>query len=137
MVHLAWGDGEARFALAVLEATGALRAPAGALYRALRGGTALPAALSATGPPAVAGRALRVLCELGLVSVDGGRRTAEVPPAARTDLERSPAFRAAAARLEAGRGRAADGRAATPPAALPAAAAPAAAPAPVPAIAAA
>ncbi len=70
MVHLAWGDGEVRFALAVLEATGALRAPAGALYRALRGGADLSAALAATGPPAVAGRALRVLCELGLVIVD-------------------------------------------------------------------
>jgi single-stranded-DNA-specific exonuclease len=133
MVHLAWGDGEARFALAVLEATGALRAPAGALYRALRGGTALPAALAATGPPAVAGRALRVLCELGLVTVDGVRRTAEVPPAARTDLERSPAFRAAAARREAGRGRAADGAAATVPAAVPAAPAPTGAPTPAPA----
>jgi len=144
MVHLAWGDGEARFALAVLDATGALRAPAGALYRALRGGTELPAALAAAGPPAVAGRALRVLSELGLVAVDRARRTVEVPPAARTDLERSPAFRAAAARLEAGRGRAADGRAdgraATGPAtapAPPASAAAAAAPPAVPAIAAA
>ena len=132
MVHLAWGAGEVRFALAVLEATGALRAPAGALYRALRGGTDLPAALAATGPPAVAGRAMRVLCELGVVSVDGARRTAEVPPAARTDLERSPAFRAAAARLEAGRGPAADDRAATAPVAVPATAAPAAGPAAAP-----
>ena len=132
MVHLAWGAGEVRFALAVLEATGALRAPAGALYRALRGGTDLPAALAATGPPAVAGRALRVLCELGLVSVDGARRTAEVPRAARTDLERSPAFRAAAARLEAGRGPAAADSAATGPVVVPATAAPAAGPAAAP-----
>jgi single-stranded-DNA-specific exonuclease len=106
MVHLAWGDGEARFALAVLEATCALRAPAGVLYRALREGTDLRGALAATGPPAVAGRALRVLRELGLVAVDPASATVEVPPAVRTDLERSPAFRAAAARLEAGRGRA-------------------------------
>jgi single-stranded-DNA-specific exonuclease len=106
IVHLAWGEGEARFARAVLEATCALRAPAGALYRALRDGTDLRTALAATGPPAVAGRALRVLCELGLVVVDRTGSAVEVPPAARTALERSPAFRAAAARLEAVRGRA-------------------------------
>src|SRR6185295_5510592 len=59
-LHLAWGEAEARFALAVLERTCELRAPAAALYRALRGGGDLGAALAATGPPAVAGRALRV-----------------------------------------------------------------------------
>jgi single-stranded-DNA-specific exonuclease len=102
-VHLAWGRAETGFALAVLERTCALRAPAGALYRALRDGTPLRQALAATGPPAVAGRALRVLAELDLVVVDRSRASAELPPAQRTDLERSPAFRAAAARLEAAR----------------------------------
>jgi hypothetical protein len=87
----------------VLERTCALRAPAAALYRALRDGAALPEALALTGPPAVAGRALRVMVELGLVAVDRATLTVEVPAAPRTDLERSEAFRAAAARLEAGR----------------------------------
>ena len=102
MVHLAWGRAETGFALTVLERTCALRAPAGALYRALRSGTPLREALAATGPPAVAGRALRVLAELGLVVVDRAHAAVEVPPAERTELARSPAFRAAAARLEAG-----------------------------------
>ena len=102
-VHLAWGDAETRFALAVLERTCDLRAPAAALYRALRNGAAVPEALAATGPPAVAGRALRVMVELGLVALDRATLTVDVPGAQRTELERSAAFRAAAARLEAGR----------------------------------
>src|SRR4051794_10574389 len=103
-VHLAWGEAEARFALAVLERTCELRAPAAALYRALRGGAELTDALAAAGPPAVAGRALRVLAEAGLVAVDrAGLAAHVVPHAARTDLERSPAYRAATARLAAGR----------------------------------
>jgi single-stranded-DNA-specific exonuclease len=118
LVHLAWGEGERRFALNVLEATGDLRAPARALYRALKAGTALPDALAATGPPAVAGRALRVLTELGLVTVDRTTLAVAVPAADRTDLERSPSFRAAAARLQATRARldARRARAAAPPA---------------------
>jgi single-stranded-DNA-specific exonuclease len=103
MVHLAWGEAETRFALAVLERTCALRAPAGALYRALRDGAPLREALAGVGPPAVAGRALRVLAELDLVVVDPCGPAVAVPPARRTDLERSPAFRAATARLETGR----------------------------------
>jgi single-stranded-DNA-specific exonuclease len=103
-VHLAWGEAEARFALAVLERTCELRAPAAALYRALRGGAELTDALAAAGPPAVAGRALRVLAEAGLVAVDrAGLAAHVVPHAARTDLERSLAYRAATARLAAGR----------------------------------
>jgi single-stranded-DNA-specific exonuclease len=102
-VHLAWGEEEGRFALAVLEATCALRAPAAALYRALRDGRALGDALAAAGPPAVAGRALRVLTEIGVVALDRAALAVGLPPAQRTDLERSAAFRAAAARLAAGR----------------------------------
>jgi single-stranded-DNA-specific exonuclease len=120
-VHLAWGQAETAFALCVLERTCELRAPAAALYRALRDGRGLADALAATGPPAPAGRALRVLTELGLVEVDRAALAARVPPpAGRTDLERSPAFRAAAARLATVRGRAAE--AAPSPAALPRAA---------------
>ena len=103
MVHLVWGADETRFALAVLEATGELRGPAVALYRAVRDGRPLADALAATGPPAVAGRALRVLTELDLVAVDRATLAVDVPAAQRTDLERSPAFRTAAARLAAGR----------------------------------
>ena len=45
---------------------------------------------------------LRVLAELGLVSLDRDRRSIRVPAAERTALERSAAFRAYAARLEDG-----------------------------------
>jgi single-stranded-DNA-specific exonuclease len=117
-VHLAWGLAETQFALAVLERTCALRAPAGALYRALRGGRPLRDSLAAAGPPAVAGPALRVLVELGLVAVDRATLAVEVPRAELTDLERSRAYRAAAARLAAGRARlGAREPAAAPPAA--------------------
>ena len=52
---------------------------------------------------AQAGRALRVLEELGLVSLDRETRTATVPIAERTALERAAAFRAYQAVLEDGR----------------------------------
>jgi single-stranded-DNA-specific exonuclease len=103
-VHLAWGAPEIGFARRVLERTCELRASAAALYRALRDGAGLADALAATGPPAVAGRALRVLAEVGLVEVDRAAAAARLAPAQRADLERSAAFRAAAARLEAARG---------------------------------
>ena len=83
---------------------GALRArgPRAHVRAPRAGGRALPraarrrrlgAALAATGPPAVAGRALRVLVELGLVAVDRATLAVAVPAGLRTDLERSPAFR--------------------------------------------
>jgi single-stranded-DNA-specific exonuclease len=102
-VHLAWGEAERRYTLEVLERTCALRPAAAALYRALRGGDALPDALRALGCPTTAGRALRVLAEVGLVDVDPAAPSADVPPAERTDLALSAAFRAAAARLETAR----------------------------------
>jgi single-stranded-DNA-specific exonuclease len=102
LVHLAWGEAETAFAMRVLERTCELRPPVTALYRALRDGEPLPGALAATGPPAVAGRALRVLVELGLVELDRAAGAVRIPPVGgRTALERSAAFRAAAARLEA------------------------------------
>jgi single-stranded-DNA-specific exonuclease len=61
----------------------------------------LAAAVAAAPSPAAAGRALRVLEEVGLVRVDG--RSAALLPAQRTDLDRSPAFGAYAARLAEGR----------------------------------
>jgi single-stranded-DNA-specific exonuclease len=109
--HLAWGRAELRFAQQIHEQEFALRAPLAALYRALRardgaGGEELEAVLRGDGPhprsPALAGRLVRVLAELGLVSLDRDRRALRVPPAQRTALERSAAFRAYARRHEDG-----------------------------------
>ncbi|MEA2284911.1 MAG: single-stranded-DNA-specific exonuclease [Solirubrobacteraceae bacterium] len=102
-VHLAWGDPEVRFTLDVLERTASLRAPAAALYRALRDGAALSEAIADAGPPAIAGRALRVLTELGLIAVDRATLDVSVPPAQRTDLALAPTARHAAARLQSAR----------------------------------
>lgn len=112
MVHLAWGAAELTFALRIHEREYDLRAPLTALYRDLRalggaGGEELEAALrgnpQAPRSPWQTGRALRVLSELGLVSLDQETRTVTVPPAQRTALERSPAFRAYTQQLEDGR----------------------------------
>jgi single-stranded-DNA-specific exonuclease len=92
MAHLAWGDPELAFAEHVHERDLDLRAPIRALYVGLRDrGDAALAEL----PPVVAGRALRVLRELGLV--DG---TAVVPDPRRTQLESSPSFVAFQRRLQ-------------------------------------
>ncbi|HWT91862.1 MAG TPA: single-stranded-DNA-specific exonuclease RecJ [Solirubrobacteraceae bacterium] len=101
-VHLAWGRPEVDFSLSIHERERDLRTPLTAIYRSLRatGGAAgeeLEAALREDDPqrtPAVAGRALRVLVELGLVHLDRERRSATVPAAERTELERSDAYRA-------------------------------------------
>jgi single-stranded-DNA-specific exonuclease len=63
----------------------------------------LAAAVAAAPSPAAAGRALRVLEEVGLLRMDG--RVAALLPAQRTDLDRSPAFRAYTTRLAEGRAR--------------------------------
>jgi hypothetical protein len=102
-VHLAYGVPERAFAAELLEREGDPRAIAAALYRALREGATLPAALVAQPSPAAAGLALRVLHELGLVEVDAPARTARVAPAERSDLERSPTYRAALERAREGR----------------------------------
>ncbi|MGK2938412.1 MAG: DHHA1 domain-containing protein, partial [Solirubrobacteraceae bacterium] len=112
MVHLAWGPAELTFALRIHEREYDLRAPLTALYRDLRAldgaaGEELEAALrgdpQAPRSPQVTGRAVRVLTELGLVSLDLETRTLRVPPAQRTELERSAAFRAYSQQLEDGR----------------------------------
>jgi hypothetical protein len=66
----------------------------------------LAAAVAAAPSPAAAGRALRVLSDVGLVRIEG--RSAALLPARRTDLEQSSAFAAYAARLAEGRARLAD-----------------------------
>ncbi len=101
-VHLAWGAAEAAFARDVLARDCELRAPAAALYRALRAGESLAAAVGAVGAPVAAGRALRALTELGLVELDRTAATAQVRAAAAADLALAPAQQAAGARLEAG-----------------------------------
>jgi hypothetical protein len=99
---LAWGEPEAEYALRAHEAAYDLRPVAAAVYRALRDG-ALADAVAAAPSPAAAGRALRVLDELGLVRVEGASVT--LPAASRTELDASAAFRAYTTRLAEGRAR--------------------------------
>ncbi len=111
MTHVAWGPAELGFAHHIHERQHDLRASLTATYRALRdaGGAAggeLEALLrgdpQAPRPAMLAGRVLRVLAELGLVSLDPHSMTLTVPPAERTALERSAAFRAYQQRYEDG-----------------------------------
>jgi single-stranded-DNA-specific exonuclease len=95
MAHLAWGHPELRCSREILDRDLALRPSLTGAYRALRDGSDVAAALAPL-PARAAGRLLRVLAELGLVEVDDDG--VSVPPAQRTELERSPTFRAAAAR---------------------------------------
>ena len=109
--HEAWGEPELRFAQKINESEFGLRAPLAALYRALRdaAGAAgeefedlLRWQPDAPRSRSQAGRALRVLTELGLVSLDRDLLAAVPAAAKRTALERSPAFRAYEARREDG-----------------------------------
>jgi len=108
-VHLGWGTTEAEFALAVWRAGLDLRPALRALYRELRevgsaGGARLEQILRGRGThspaPAACGRMVRVLSELGLVTVGDRELSVTASAAQRTELERSPAFRAYSARLE-------------------------------------
>jgi len=109
--HLAWGEPELRFARQINEQEYGLRAPLAALYRTLRdrdgaAGEELETVLRADADrprsPALAGRLLRVLAELRLVSLDRDRVAVTLTAAERTALERSPAFRAYEHRREDG-----------------------------------
>jgi len=116
--HLAWGGAEVELARRVLAWELDLRPQLADAYRALRDATAarprvpltgaeLAAILRGSGAQprsgTVAGRLLRVLAELGLAVVAAEPLAVTVPaPAGRTDLERSPAFRAYAERLRDG-----------------------------------
>jgi single-stranded-DNA-specific exonuclease len=111
VTHLAWGEPELRFALQIHELEYGLRASLVALFRALRHrgvvvGEELEVLLRGDGkhrrPPHVAGRLIRVLAELELVSLDRDLPALEVVSEAPTALERSPAYRAYARRLEDG-----------------------------------
>ncbi len=112
MTHLTWGPAELRFAEHMHERQYDLRAELTATYRALRdaGGAAgeeleelLRGDPQKPRPAALAGRLVRVLAELHLVSLDPDGRTVSVPAAERTALERSAAFRSYQQRYEDGR----------------------------------
>ncbi len=113
-LHLAWGEAEHRFALAVLESRCAQRAELATVFRDLRdAGDAsaedLRGALLGSGShprnPESAARCFRVLTELGVVrgASAGGAGTVGVVSSERTELERSAAFRAYSARYEEGK----------------------------------
>jgi single-stranded-DNA-specific exonuclease len=104
-LHLAWGEPERRFALAMLDEQLARRPTLIALFRDLReageaGGAELLAALRGGGRhqrgPEAAARCLRILRELDLVrgAPDAGGGSVGVVSSEGTDLERSAAFRA-------------------------------------------
>ena len=110
--HLAWGDAELRFACQIHELEYGLRASLGALYRAIRArgrvaGEELEQLLRGEGrygrPARVAGRLVRVLTELALVSLDRQVPAMAVASEAPTALARSPAYRAYSQRYEDGR----------------------------------
>jgi single-stranded-DNA-specific exonuclease len=112
VTHLAWGPDELRLAEQIHERDYALRGALTVTYRALRAaggatGSELEELLRGDAPtprPArLAARVLRVLAELDLVRLDAGARSVIVPPAERTALERSVAFRHYARKHEEGR----------------------------------
>lgn len=109
--HMAWGEAELRFAWQMHELEYALRASLAALYRGVRArgrvaGEELEQLLRTEGhhgrPARVAGRLVRVLAELELVSLDRLAPALQMASEAPTELERSPAYRAYQQRFEDG-----------------------------------
>ncbi len=109
--HLAWSEPELRFAWQMHELEYGLRASLATLYRGLRtlgrvAGEELEQLLRGEGrhgrPPRVAGRLVRVLAELQLVSLDRELPALALASVAPTALERSPAYRAFSQRYEDG-----------------------------------
>ncbi len=112
IAHLAWGPAELRFAEQIHECEYGLRTSLVALYRTLRdrervAGGELEHLLRGDGPHGrsarLAGRLIRVLAELELVSLDRDLPALAIAGAAPTALERSPSFRAYAQRYEDGK----------------------------------
>jgi single-stranded-DNA-specific exonuclease len=110
--HLAWGQAELRFAEQMHELEYGLRASLVAFYRALRDrkravGGELEHLLRGDGPHGrsarLAGRLMRVLAELELVSLDRDLPALAIAGRAPTALERSPSYRVYAQRYEDGR----------------------------------
>ena len=109
--HLAWGAAELRFAEQMHELEYGLRASLASLYRGLRqrervSGEELERLLRGEGPhgrPArLAGRLIRVLAELGLVSLDRDLPALAIAGRAPTELDHSPSYRVYAKRYEDG-----------------------------------
>lgn len=109
---LAWGEPELRFAVQMHELHYALRGSLVSLYRALRerervAGEELERLLRGDGgharPARLAGRLVRVLTELELVSLDRDLPALAIAGRAPTALERSPSYRAYAQRHEDGK----------------------------------
>jgi single-stranded-DNA-specific exonuclease len=109
--HLAWGAAELRFAQQMHELEYGLRTSLVTLYRGLQlrqrvAGEELERLLRGDGPHArparLAGRLIRVLAELELVSLDRDLPALAIGSRAQTALERSPAYRVYALRYEDG-----------------------------------
>jgi single-stranded-DNA-specific exonuclease len=109
--HLAWGEAELRFAEQMHELEYGLRASLVAFYRSLRqrervAGEELERLLRGDGPHGrsarLAGRLVRVLAELELVSLDRDLLALSIAGRAPTALEHSPSYRAYAQRYEDG-----------------------------------
>jgi len=110
--HLAWGEPELRFAKQMHELEYGLRASLVAFYRTLRvreraAGEELELLLRGDGPHGrsarLAGRLVRVLAELELVSLDRDLPALGIAGRAATALERSPSYRIYQQRYEDGR----------------------------------
>jgi hypothetical protein len=110
LAHLAWGEQECGFALAHWRSQLALRPALVECWRTLSTAQQWPAqklqpALQGAGPyprdGALCGRLLRVLHEIDLVDYDPGARSCRILTGRRTDLGRSPAYRAYAERFAA------------------------------------
>ena len=110
--HVCWGAAELRFAQQIHESEHALRAALVPLYRALRdrGGAAGEELEALLRGDAIHGRSVAqasclvaILTELGLVSLDRETQALAVVASGRTELERSPTYRAAMQRYEDGR----------------------------------
>jgi single-stranded-DNA-specific exonuclease len=109
--HLVWGSAELRFTQQMHELEYDLRASLVALYRGVRlrervSGEELERLLRGEGPhgrPArLAGRLIRVLAELELVSLDSELPALAIAGVAPTALERSPSYRVYAQRHQDG-----------------------------------
>jgi single-stranded-DNA-specific exonuclease len=109
--HLAWGEAELRFAEQMHELEYGLRASLVAFYRSLAqrervAGEELERLLRGDGPHGrsarLAGRLVRVLAELELVSLDRDLLVLSIAGRAPTALEHSPSYRAYAQRHEDG-----------------------------------
>ena len=112
VTQLAWGDPELRFAEQMHELEYGLRASLVAFYRVLRAreraaGEELERLLRGDGPHGrsarLAGRLIRVLAELELVSLDRDLPALSIAGRAPTALDRSPSFRVYSQRYEDGK----------------------------------